>query len=257
MLQLQNVLDRFEISIAEAVDLHMLAAYEILIIADDSGSMQTRDPGAMQNRWDELKDTLSLMVEVGGCFDATGIDLYFLNRPTVSGVTGASHPAFQNALRDPPRGTTPLREKLDEVTRSYTGGKPVLLIILTDGVPNGGPSPFIQAVERLVKKQSTQATFRVQIMACTGDDEAVGWINTLDKKYQEVDATDDYYTEKAEVLRSRRRQTFTRGDWCMKAMLGAISAKYDAWDEGGHSRPAAGLPAGNCADNCRNNCVIS
>jgi len=246
MVQLHDVLNRFEITLAQAVDLNVLRDYEIVVIADDSGSMSIRDPGSRMTRWEELKDTLNLIVEVGSCFDASGIDIYFLNRPKVTEVTSKTHAGFQKSLLDPPRGGTPLTEKLHEVVEECGGAKPVLLMILTDGVPNGGPGLFTASIKNLVMKRSTPYTFRVQIMACTGDDDAVGWINVLDAQFKEVDATDDYYTERREILRSGRMRNFTHGDWVMKAMLGAILDKYDEMNN----------EAGNCVGRCSNSCSI-
>jgi len=253
MLQLDAVLNRFEITLAQAAELHILSEYEIVVIADDSGSMMMTDPGARMSRWEELKETLKLVVEIGGCFDESGLDIYFLNRPKVTGVTNPQHPGLQSALLNPPRGSTPLTEKLQEVVEENEGSKPVLLMIMTDGVPNGGPEQFCNAIHRLVKRQSTRTTFRVQIMACTDDDDAVGWINRLDEQFTEVDATDDYYTEKKEILQRGRLKVFTRGDWCMKAMLGAVSSKFDQMDEGGYR---GGRNAGTC-ERCTHNCSIS
>merc|ERR1712217_140072 len=153
-----------------AVDLHVLRNYEIVIIADDSGSISMQDPGPRASRWEELKETLGLIVEIGTCFDETGLDIYFLNRPKVCGVSGRSHAGFQSSLLDPPRGSTPLTEKVYEVAEDCVGAKPVLLMILTDGVPNGGHDMFASAIRNLVTKRSTPQNFRVQIMACTGDE---------------------------------------------------------------------------------------
>ncbi|CAK9088884.1 unnamed protein product [Durusdinium trenchii] len=71
-------------------------------------------------------------------------------------------------------------------------------------------------------------------MACTADEDAVGYLNDIDERFRNVDVTDDYYSEMLEVIKkARTRSQFTRGDWLMKAMLGPISAKFDAWDETG------------------------
>jgi hypothetical protein len=86
-------------------------------------------------------------------------------------------------------------------------------------------------IRQVVKKQSTQSTFRIQIMACTGDDNAVGYLNEIDKEFNEVDCTDDYYSERAEVIAAGRFASFTHGDWCLKAMLGPVSSKFDCMDE--------------------------
>lgn len=236
--RLQAILDRFEITIAEANDLVALEDYEIVVIADDSGSMTCPSPPASQRklgvpsptRWDELKETVALIVELGACFDSSGLDIHFLNRSTVTNVKSSRDPAFCNAFRDSPNGGTPLTETLMRVVQGSSGEKPVLFI-LTDGVPNGGPERFGAELRRVVNKQSTNHTFQVQIMACTGDDAAVGYLNKLDQEFTEVDVTDDYFAEREEVLKAGRTKTFSRGDWCMKAMLGPVSCKFDALDE--------------------------
>eukprot|EP00746_Dinoflagellata_sp_MGD_P000071 gnl/MRDRNA2_/MRDRNA2_100124_c0_seq1.p1 gnl/MRDRNA2_/MRDRNA2_100124_c0~~gnl/MRDRNA2_/MRDRNA2_100124_c0_seq1.p1 ORF type:complete len:323 (-),score=65.18 gnl/MRDRNA2_/MRDRNA2_100124_c0_seq1:315-1202(-) len=239
LARLQAILNRFEISIAEANDLTILEDYEIVIIADDSGSMSCPAAPASQRtlgvpaptRWDELKETLALMVDLGNCFDSSGVDIHFLNRLPISNVKSSGDPAFIRAFNQPPQGGTPLTETLRRVTQKTFGDKPILLIILTDGVPNGGPNAFGAELRKLVKKQSTHVTYKVQIMACTSDDDAIGYLNDLDAELKEVDVTDDYYSERAEVMKARRVSRFTRGDWCMKAMLGPVSTKFDLMDE--------------------------
>jgi hypothetical protein len=238
--RLQAVLDRFEITIAEAHELAVLEDFEIVVIADDSGSMQMSSVPAHQRklgqtsktRWDELQDTVGLIVELGACFDASGLDIFFLNRPPISGVTSASDQQLIRSFACPPQGSTPLTETMQKVAKTCGGEKPVLLFILTDGEPNGGATNFCKELSRLVKKQSTSHTFKVQIMACTADEDAVAWLNDVDHQFKEVDVTDDYHSEMLEVLKGAKKvNKFTRGDWCMKAMLGPVSSKFDAWDE--------------------------
>lgn len=269
MAKLEGILAQFEVNIAEANDLTILYDYEIVIIADDSGSMMAPSqprPGS-PTRWDELKDTLGLIVELGSCFDDSGIDIYFLNRPKLEGVKSAYDSQFVEAFQRPPSGTTPLTETLSRVVKEEQGEKPTLLFILTDGVPNGGPQQFCSALRNMVQKRSTSKTVKVQIMACTGDDAAVGYLDDLDRQLTELDCTDDYYTERDQVLRSGRAPKFTRGDWCMKAMLGPVSQKFDAWDEGrrqnvparagalGTGVPAYSPPAGR-ANQCVESCTL-
>merc|ERR1719387_2787184 len=216
-----------------------LEDYEMVVIADDSGSMSCPAPPASQrklgvptpSRWDELKETVALIVDLGNCFDASGVDIHFLNRLPIFNVKSSNDPAFIKAFNQPPQGGTPLTETLRKVVQGTFGDKPILLFILTDGVPNGGPSAFGAELRKVVKKQSTHSTFKVQIMACTGDDDAVGYLNDLDAELTELDCTDDYYSELTEVMKAGRVSRFTRGDWCMKAMLGPVSTKFDFMDE--------------------------
>lgn len=238
--KLERILKRFGISIATANDLVELGDYEMVIIADDSTSMLAPAAPANQrvlgkrsaSRWDELKETIGLMVDIGACFDDSGLDIYFLNRGKLANIKSTQDPGFVRAFASGPNGGTPLTQTLQIVARSLPAERPVLLFILTDGVPHGGPQPFCNELRRLLTKQSTQATVKVQIMACTGDDDAVGWLNDLDRQYAAVDVTDDYFSELVEVSKAKRKQgQFTRADWAMKAMLGPISHKFDAWDE--------------------------
>ncbi|CAE8691438.1 unnamed protein product [Polarella glacialis] len=100
MAKLEGVLRQFEISIAAASDLAILQDYEIVIIADDSGSMSSSavPPGQRvlgkkgPTRWDELKQTLLLMVQLGSCFDASGVDIWFMNRARIQNVASDEDP---------------------------------------------------------------------------------------------------------------------------------------------------------------------
>jgi len=188
--------------------------------------------GPSPTRWSELKETVGLLVDIGSCFDSTGIDVFFLNRPPVKELKKVTDSKFQKAFSAGPSGSTPLTERLCEVASAKGGEKPVLLFILTDGQPNGGVACFREHLRALVKKESTPYTFKVQIMACTDEEAAVGYLDEIDREFPEVDVTDDYYSEMLQVLKDVKKvKHFTRGDWCMKAMLGPVSAKFDSWDE--------------------------
>lgn len=104
-------------------------------------------------------------------------------------------------------------------------------MIFTDGKPNHGAQKFADTLRDILKKKTTKLTFRCQILPCTGNDDEIAWLKPLDKELTELDVTDDYLTEKEEAEAKPNAAPFTRGDWCMKAMLGAVLAKYDQLDE--------------------------
>eukprot|EP01061_Rhynchopus_euleeides_P047865 TRINITY_DN988_c0_g1_i5.p2 TRINITY_DN988_c0_g1~~TRINITY_DN988_c0_g1_i5.p2 ORF type:complete len:309 (+),score=125.37 TRINITY_DN988_c0_g1_i5:38-928(+) len=248
MQKLGEVLSRHNITIADANDLVLLQGYEIVIIADDSGSMslssvpqnQRRLGQREPSRWEELGGTLQMVVELATCFDKDGLDIFFLNRPSLHGIKSRDDPSLVAALAQPPAGGTPLTETLQNVIQKFSASaeKPVLVVIATDGVPNGGPHPLKNAIRSAVNRQSTATTFKFQILACTDDDSQVGWLNEFDAEFQAVDVTDDYHSEKQEVMRTGKCPTFNRGDWIIKALLGPISTKFDGWDErAGHHQP--------------------
>jgi len=238
--KLEQVLKRFEITIVEANDLTILQDYEIVIIADDSGSMENPSmPPALRRigvrnttRWEELQATVSNIVDIAACFDDSGVDVYFLNREPAMGVKGSTDPNFVKAFEAPPDGTTPLTETLERVASRSMAERSVLLFVLTDGEPNGGPDPFKAALAKLIAPNPVGGRkLRAQLMVCTPMEDEVQWLNDMDRDFLEVDVTDDYHTEQQQVLASNKAPQFTRGDWCMKAMLGPVSHKFDNWDE--------------------------
>lgn len=227
----------------------ILHDYEIVVIADDSSSMTSLavpprliQPGRQQpTRWHELQDTLGLIVKLGNCFDASGIDIYFLNRPKLLNVKSTHDPRLVKAFKAQPGGTTPLTETVRTLAKEISSKKPILLFILADGEPNGGADAFCQELDNLVNKRSTRTTFKVQIMACTGDDEAVGYLDELDKRLSALDCS-DYYTEKEQVLQSGRTQNFTLADWSLKATLAPVSQAVDQWEETHPGEPVSAPP---------------
>ena len=238
MTKLNGVLSRHGITIADANDLVLLQGYEIVVIADDSGSMTLssvpdgqRQLGQREpSRWEELCGTLRMVVELATIFDADGVDIHFLNRPALTHLRSRDDPQLDTALQRPPSGGTPLTETLQKVLSAHSESeKPVLFVIATDGMPNGGIQRLKNVISEAISRPGR--TFKFQILACTDDDTQVGWLNEFDREYKEVDVTDDYHSEKQEVLRTGKCPSFKRSDWIIKALLGPISNKFDSWDE--------------------------
>eukprot|EP01059_Diplonema_ambulator_P014803 TRINITY_DN257_c0_g1_i3.p1 TRINITY_DN257_c0_g1~~TRINITY_DN257_c0_g1_i3.p1 ORF type:complete len:276 (+),score=125.69 TRINITY_DN257_c0_g1_i3:29-829(+) len=234
--RLQKVLDKYEITIADASDLVALEGYEIVFVIDDSGSMSMpagdSTLGHNRTRWEELGETVKTVAELACIFDPDGINLYFLNRPMLKGIKSADDHTLLSVLASNPNGGTPLTETVNQVVKDFgSSERPVLMLIATDGEPNGGSKNFMKLVEEVVEKKTTSRTFKFQILACTDDDSAVSWLNVLDKHFKEVDVTDDYKTEQKEVLKAKRCAKFNRADWVTKALLGPVSKKFDKWDE--------------------------
>lgn len=238
---LKAVLFRYDVTICDAEDLFVLKDYDIAFIADDSGSMGTRTKEGC-TRWEELKQTVGQIIDIATCFDTDGIDIYFLNRATITGVQKSKDERLVTAFALPPKGGTPLTETLEKVLAAYKAAspqKPLLLMIASDGVPNGGARKLANTIKTSIK--SFEGNVRYQLLACSDNDADIGWMNTLDDEFQEVDCTDDYESEKRQVLRAGRVTKFERSDWMMKALLGPVSKKFDDWDEQG-SRVTVGSP---------------
>jgi hypothetical protein len=153
-------------------------------------------------RWDELKQIVSITVDIGSVLDPDGLDVYFLNRPPVLHVKHASQlgPSFTN----PPNGSTPITRVLREILHAKKNEiqeRKLLIIIATDGQPTDDyGTTDIAALERVLKYER-EPVDRVLITfcACTDDDQAVGYLNKWDAKLPFVDVCDDYRSEREEI----------------------------------------------------------
>lgn len=235
--QIMNVMQMYEITNYSARELYQLQGFDVVFICDDSGSMRALVQGG-KTRWDELRDTVSRVVDVAACFDDDGIDVYFLNRGPVQGVRHSSQ--LHQAFIAPPAGYTPLAATLTNVLQDQArrgSMKPLLVIIATDGQPTdhqgrGNIPHFIQVVSGAVHNPTRMTRF--QFLACSDDDNDIAWLNQVDKTVPRVDVTDDYISERREVLQAGRVRQFSRGDYVCKALLGGISDHYDQMDEGAY-----------------------
>ncbi|CAF4228861.1 unnamed protein product, partial [Adineta steineri] len=63
-----------------------LRDYEIVIVCDDSGSMKTEVDDTERTRWDELREFVKIVLDIGVRYDSNGVDIYFLNREKLLGV---------------------------------------------------------------------------------------------------------------------------------------------------------------------------
>lgn len=243
LLWIQAVLDKHEVSIATARDFAALCKYEIALILDDSGSMASSsssgltwdnvvnlDFGAASGtRWDELRVTAQQVIDIAAAFSPDGVNVHFLNTGKIPAVRCGDDARLESRFALHPRGGTPLTETLHTVLTEHSGRKPLLVVICTDGLPNGGVGKMTHLIEDSIRESSGH--IRYALLACTDDDSAVSWMNQLDYRYTEVDTTDDYQTERAEVMRRGIYDSFKRGDWLAKALLGPISKKFDCADE--------------------------
>lgn len=223
---------------------HALAGAVIVVIADDSGSMNSgvRDspvhppPGKhITTRWDELMHFLALVTKIG-CELAAEVNFHFLNAGAVEKVQGWEQVA--PIAQAGPRGRTPLIETMRNVFAKYDPAKTerrLITIIATDGVPTDCPGGLCaeRAVGELLRGRPSLDKSFVTFLSCTDNDQDIAYIKSLDSSVRNVDEVDDYNSERAEVLRARRQiyDHFSVGDWALRAVVGATIAEWDKSDE--------------------------
>ena len=212
MQKLQALAAQYEIRADWVAKLRQLESFDIAVLCDDSGSMSTACAGGgapanpyapIPTRWDELRNTVSMVVQLASALGPRGVDVHFLNRPPLLGVTDAAQLA--PAFAFPPRGFTPLARAFQGVLaarRAAGAERNLLLLIATDGQPtdDGGSVRIPEFLRVLAAKERNVF---VQIMACTDDDEAIEWMNQADDQIPRVDVCDDFHSERREVLRAQ------------------------------------------------------
>ena len=218
--------------------LRSLIGWDIVIICDDSGSMASTsdafpstDPFAPKfSRWDELKMIVEQIMGIANVLDDDGTDLYFLNRGVVRNVK--SHDQVAQLFSAPPNGSTPLTSTFQQVIadkKATLGEKNLLVVIITDGVPDGGNQGIAAFTQALTSKPKN---VHVSIAACTDDVNVMNYLNEMDGKIPFVDIVDDYQSERAQILAVQGKNfPFSHGDRVVKILLGSIDPYFDAMDE--------------------------
>jgi len=201
-------------------DLQSLVGWDFVLICDDSGSMNQRTEHG--TRWQELKQNVELLVDMCGALDPDGADVLFLNRKGKRGVKTLEQ--VQKLFRNPPRGGTPLAEALRNAY-AHKSEAPMLIILATDGEPSD-----MDAFVRALKKRAND--IYVTILACSDDDDEVGYLNHLDTSIPRLDVLDDYASERRQVQAVQGAHAdYTLGDHCARMLLGSVFEKYDNLDE--------------------------
>lgn len=170
-----------------------------VILGDTSNAF-----GVRSTRWDELKQIVSITVDIGSVLDPDGLDIYFLNRTVVPGVKDASQLA--SAFANPPNGLTPITRVLRQILHDKKVAiqeRKLLIIIATDGQPTDDyGTTDIDTLERVLKHERNPVDrVLVTFCACTDDDQAVGYLNKWDEKIPFLDVCDDYRSERDEIWR--------------------------------------------------------
>jgi hypothetical protein len=238
--ELQEEIDafctRFEINPAFKPHLNQLADYEVVMIADDSGSMalgSDADIEGVVTRWDELQLMCRLLVELYGMVNKKGIDIHFLNRDTVRHVKTPDNRKLKRAFDVDPCGATPLCDTLQRVLQQpRQPSKKRIVVIVTDGEPTtaNGMAPEIDRLERMLRGRDTTMDF-VTIVACTGSKRVISFLNEWDGAIPSLDVVDDFLSERGKVLDAQGDKfQFRYADYVVKLMLGSVDPYFDNLD---------------------------
>lgn len=230
--KIHNLINQYEIDNLFSEKLDILSNYEIVLLIDDSGSMNTPLSNSKHaTRWDELKEVVNIVIKIATIFDDDGIDIHFLNRQNTNNIKSLDQVNY--ILNDNPYGLTPLNDKLNNILTLYSNSlKPVLIIIATDGIPtnNNGYADIKSFTNTL--KFKNHSHFYVSFLACSDQDDDVGYLNKLDNKIPNIDTLDDYASELKEVKKAQGKNfNYTFGDHVVRLLLGPLCPELDKLDE--------------------------
>ncbi|CAF1011357.1 unnamed protein product [Rotaria sp. Silwood1] len=233
--RLREIATKYEISDILVQRLNVLQQFEIVVLCDDSGSMNTPVDGTTGTRWDELRAIVQIIIDIGTVFDSNGVDVHFLNRPPMLNVTDTRQVIESFSQR--PQGLTPLTAALRRIFQSGASkpgsNKRLLVFVATDGAPTDNSGNVdIQSLENLMRHERQSNTMYVTFLACTDDEASVNYLSQWDRTMINVDVVDDYKSEREEVRRTKGfNYPFSFGDYVVKALIGAVDPQMDALDE--------------------------
>jgi hypothetical protein len=125
-------------------------------------------------------------------------------------------------------------ERANNYNANYSENqKPLYVMIATDGAPTGQGETEGRFQEMISNERQLPEGIKISILACTNNDDEVGYLNAADNKKAHLDVTDDYRSEREEVQRKAPNlaSNFTRPYWQGKIILGPIYPDFDNLDE--------------------------
>ena len=224
--KIYDLVRKYEIDPLFSEKLEILSQYEIVLLLDDSGSMNTPLSDSQHStRWDELKHVVKIVISIATIFDEDGIDIHFLNRESHFCVKSLEQ--VEDALSGFPAGNTPLTEKFNLILNQFEDSlKPVLVIIATDGIPNNLDS-FTKSLQN-----KNHNKFYVSFLACSDQEFDIDYLNDLDNNVPNVDVLDDYNSELIEVQKAQGKGfRYTFGDHIVRLLVGPLYPELDKLDE--------------------------
>jgi len=210
-------------------DLLKLVGTDIVVVADDSGSMNAiTDPRKITEpvtRWEELQQTLRMLVTMLLVVEhVEGFWLKFLNDPEWYKVTEKDQLEQIFAAKPRAHGKTPLKANLEPIMQGYgSEEKDTLLLILTDGEPSDCSFEELSHIVRS-KRPDVFCSFAM----CTDESDVVERYNQVVDPIPGCDITDDFASERSEAIRFGNK--LTPYQWLAKMLLVKFP-KYDHLDE--------------------------
>jgi hypothetical protein len=234
-------------SVEVTLELCKIALTDVVIYCDDSGSMKFEDGG---DRWyKDLKTIIELSAQICTMFDTDGISLRFMNNPESRDNIRNPQEVSTVINSMEPNGVTPMGQELErKIVQPYfqllqqqrgnlTSMKPLLVLIITDGVPTDTPRERTRNViagmrQQLIANGLAGSEINYQFAQVGRDRGAQQFLDQLDNDPvigSFIDATSYYEFEEEQW--ARKGVTLTPYLYILKLLLGGFDPEWDSKDE--------------------------
>ena len=163
-----------------------LVNYNIIIIADDSGSMNTICDKLGNTRWSQLRQNIIRLLDISNSANVEGFDIYFLNTGLTKNINTTQK--VIDIFDRVPQGLTPITEVYKNVINSIE--KSTIVLIFIDGQPNN-----IMSFMNILQNRNNPELSPTTIIACTHNTREINWLATLGTSISYLNIMGDYESE--------------------------------------------------------------
>lgn len=172
----------------------ILSEYDIIVVADASGSMSDDDCPHGQTRWDYMQESVLNIARAANKIDADGIGLVIFGGTNITSADGLKNTDIKAAFAARgPGGSTPLAQALTAAfALAGKSDKKDLVVVFTDGVPDD-KAAAADVIRKQAASQATDDACTVLFVQVGHDAAAAKYLRDLDDnlkgaKFDIVDA---------------------------------------------------------------------
>ena len=212
---LQNLINSYNIHKIYSDNLIELKNYDVVLLVDDSTTMNIKLNKSRNTRWDEFKIFSKMICDITNINNK--LDIFFLNRDPIFSVK--NYEKLEKQLNDKPYGRSPFKNTVKQIFTKYKhNDKPILLVIATNSIPtdNNGNKNLNNFI-KLIKNRNSK--FKISIISCSDNGRDNSILCSYDN-INDVKILKNYIVEKKNIT-NKRGDTFnySLGDHILRSLL--------------------------------------
>lgn len=160
-----------------------LKKYDFIVLVDKSGSMSTNDCPGGKSRWDYAQENVLAIARECQKYDDNGITVgVFANKLKLyENVTDGAGMLEKIFSENQPGGSTDTAGAVDHVIQEYLSskGKPIIVVVITDGVPDD-EATLVKVIVNATKKIDSREEIGLEFVQIGQDSHAHAFLDRLD-----------------------------------------------------------------------------